>query len=235
MTVDEIITRALKIIGAIDANEDLDTTESTDGRLQINGIIDEWNIDKFRSYTRSKINGTLVPGQSEYTIGIGGDINAERPVRIEDMYITRNNQDYKVMNLTFEDYNNIINKSVDGDIPFGYFYEPSYPFGKLKFTPTPSEANTITITQWFRFGEYTAGDSVVALPPGFTELLTYKLAVEMCSYYSKQVPPEVMKKLNNLEYKIDSLVSDDWTPSFEIDTPVSNNGVDYRTYIPKNY
>jgi hypothetical protein len=221
MTVDEIITRALKIINVIDASESLTSDESGDGLLHINGIIDEWNIDKFKSYSQQYITGTLNQNQSSYTVGAGGDINGNRPVRIEGVYVTNGTTDYKLNKLSFDEYNAISNKVDSSSIPTAYYYNPSIPTGTLYLYPAPSTSNTITITQWYKFGSYTTGSDSVDLPAGFNELLTYKLAVEMCSYFSKQVPVDVFNKMNKLEDKISSLVSGDWIPSIQTITPAS--------------
>ena len=238
MTVEDIITRALKLTGIQSSYEDLDSNDAADALAELNGILDHWNIDKLRGYNQETQEFTLVPGQETYTIGAGGDFNGTRPVRIEFMYVRDNisdNIDYTVSSVSFAEYNSIKLKDIQSYYPQWYYYNPEYPLGEINFYPVPSKAYTLYMTQWYKWGAYTATSDVVDLPEGYTQLLVYNLACNMCSYFGKPTPPEVYRRFSELEYSMNSLNSQQWTEGKTTTVPTNYRSMSTdaaRTIIP---
>lgn len=227
MTVLDIITRALKLTGVQSSNDAVDTDDASDALAQLNGIIEKWNIDKLRSYSQSDVSFTLTPGINTYTIGPGADFDTDRPVRIENMFVrdtTGQGLDYDIVSISFDEYKSILLKDIPSYWPRWYYYNPEFPQGTLKFYPTPSKAYELHITEWVKFGSFTATSDTVALPTGFNELLVYQLAVEMCSYFSIPCPPEVKSEFIELGTKIDNLNAGQWQEHMSTPTPVSGRG-----------
>jgi hypothetical protein len=238
MTVIDIITRALKLTGIQSSNEDVDSDDAKDARLQINGIIEKWNVDKLKSYAQSDVSFTLIPGQNTYTIGPAGDFDTDRPVRIENMFVRDpggQDLDYKVRGISFDEYKAIRLKTIESYWPRYFYYNPAFPLGTLQFYPTPSKAYTVHITEWIKYGDYAATSDTVALPTGFNELLVYQLAVEMCSYFRMQCPPMVNQEFERLNMQIDNLTAKEWKQAKFTTSPTSfrggHAGMD-RTIIP---
>ena len=238
MTVLDVITRALKLIGVQSSNEEVDSDDASDALAQLNGIIEKWNIDKLRSYAQTDITFNLVPGQNTYTIGPAADFDTDRPVRIENMFVrdtSGQNLDYNVTGISFDEYKSIRLKTIQSFWPRWFYYNPEFPQGTLQFYPTPDRAYELHITEWIKFGDYTSTGDTVALPTGFNELLVYQLATEMCSYFSVQCPPDVKSEFIALGIKVDNLNAGQWQEQSYIATPASGRGGIggiSRTYIP---
>ena len=239
MTVLEIITNALKMTGIQSGNQALDSDDAADALARLNGIFDAWNVDKLKSYSQNEQTFTLVPGQNSYTIGVAGDFSGVRPVSIENMFVrdpSGQNLDYNVRKVSFDEYNSITQKTIQSDWPDYFYYNPAYPLGTLSFYPTPSKAYTVHITDWYRWGGYTdTSVTIDDLPAGYTELLQHQLAVEMCNYFGKQVPPETRLRYNEIDAMITKNNSNNWDMGKKTNTPTSNRGYgadSSRTYIP---
>ena len=72
----DIITRALKDIGALEAGESPSADAAQDAFDMLNDLLDQWsNEDMMVSY-KTEIIFPIVNGQTQYTIGQGGEIGA---------------------------------------------------------------------------------------------------------------------------------------------------------------
>ena len=72
----DIISRALKDIGALEAGEVPTADAAQDAFDMLNDLIDQWSNEEMMVYYKNEIVFPIVPGQTQYTIGPTGDINA---------------------------------------------------------------------------------------------------------------------------------------------------------------
>jgi len=72
----DIISRALKDIGALEAGEVPTADAAQDAFDMLNDMIDQWSNESMMVYYKTEIIYTINPGQTQYTIGPGGEINA---------------------------------------------------------------------------------------------------------------------------------------------------------------
>jgi len=70
----DIISRALKDIGALEAGETPAPADSQDAFDMLNDMVDQWSNEQMMVFYKTEIIFTLTPGQTQYTIGAGCQI-----------------------------------------------------------------------------------------------------------------------------------------------------------------
>ena len=72
----DIISRALKDIGALEAGETPAPADAQDAFDMLNDMLDQWSNEQMMVFYKTEIVYTLTAGQTQYTIGPGGQIGA---------------------------------------------------------------------------------------------------------------------------------------------------------------
>jgi hypothetical protein len=72
----DIITRALKDIGALEAGETPTPEAAADAFDMLNDLVDQWSNEEMMVFYKNEIVFPIVAGQTQYTIGPAGNINA---------------------------------------------------------------------------------------------------------------------------------------------------------------
>ena len=72
----DIISRALKDIGALEAGETPSPDSVQDAFDMLNDMLDQWSNEDMMVFYKNEIIFTLTPGQTQYTIGPGGEIGS---------------------------------------------------------------------------------------------------------------------------------------------------------------
>lgn len=72
----DIISRSLKDIGALEAGEIPTADAAVDAFDMLNDMLDQWSNESMMIYNVTEIIFPLTAGQTQYTIGPGGDIGA---------------------------------------------------------------------------------------------------------------------------------------------------------------
>jgi hypothetical protein len=72
----DIISRALKDIGALEAGEVPTADAAQDAFDMLNDLVDQWSNEEMMVYYKNEIVFPIVSGQTQYTIGPGGQVGA---------------------------------------------------------------------------------------------------------------------------------------------------------------
>jgi hypothetical protein len=72
----DIISRALKDIGALEAGEQPTADAAQDAFDMLNDLVDQWSNEEMMVYYKNEIVFPITAGQTQYTIGPTGNINA---------------------------------------------------------------------------------------------------------------------------------------------------------------
>jgi len=233
--VTDIISDALEITGMKSPNEDLQTAWENVGLRRINSIIDGWNVDKIKGYGVQELEYSLTPSQSVYTIGPSGDFYAEqRPVKIEYAYtLDSSDVKHRIEIVDYQTFHQQDYQKVDASYPYYMWYNPLYSDGEINLYPTPTSGYTIHLDVYFGFLLYAGGTDNINLPQGYEKLLTYQLAVDLCSHRGKEVPRQVYRTLKDIEQNIDAVNFSLWMPETKILAP-STNTVNESNFIWMN-
>lgn len=191
-TVLDIITNAMKEIGAIAIDEVPTDSDAQFCLSKLNGMLGLWQTESLMVYGRDVNVYTLLPNQASYTIGIGGDINATRPTQIVDAYVRdTNNNDYKMYVTTnSEDYSDIVSKTVNSTIPTFLYYNAGTPLGTIRLWPELSDSSyRLVLWTWTILSEFAAVTDTVIVPPGYERALTSNLAITIAAAFGATVAP----------------------------------------------
>lgn len=190
----DIITSAMQNLGAIALEETPTAAEAANGLASLNNMIQMWNTESLMVYNIVSEVFPYVAGQSVYTMGVGGNFNTARPVRIEGAW-TRDFQgnDYG-MQITnnFEDYASIVSKYTTSTLPTVVYNAGDYPLTTLTFWPVPSSGSySIVLWSWKSIADFVALTDPIVLPPGYQSALEFNLAVYMAPKYGKVVSQDL--------------------------------------------
>ena len=193
ITAQDLITRTLILIGAIDSGNTPTTDESDDALLALNEMLANWAEDHISVNFRTKDEIALTQGLADYTWGIGGDINTARPVDVRESWL----EDSDGSSYSFDikmgaaEYSRIALKGSPGRPSRGW-YQTTYPLGKLSLDNAPDAAYTLHVLSIKEFSEFSTLSAESVLPTSYTRALRYNLAVEIGPEYSAPLDPRTI-------------------------------------------
>lgn len=186
LTRDQIITDALRKVGAIDEETTPTATQLTIGARTLNGVakvlagsvgMPLWAIDE----TSFSLTAT-----ASYLIGVGQTVNVPKPIKILQAWKTTNSIDTPVRIISIDEYNNLANKASTGT-PVNLSYEPELVTGTIKIYPVPDTYSisntTIKIRYHRQFQDFTAASETPDFPQEWHLPLTYHLAYALAPDY----------------------------------------------------
>ncbi|MEN6336027.1 MAG: hypothetical protein ABFE01_17375 [Phycisphaerales bacterium] len=190
-TVRDLISGALRLIGAVDAYSPLAENEASDGLEALNGLIGSLSLDGLVVYSVTKEDFNLVAGTGTYTMGPGGTFNSVRPVRIETAKYKVGDQEYDLHILNDQENQGIDLRTLGG-FPEYLYSDNAFPLASITLWPVPSVAEKVTLWSWKPITAFTAVTDVISLPPGYERMLKYNLALEQAPEYAKEPPASVV-------------------------------------------
>lgn len=194
MTAQDLITAALKRIGALAAGETPNGDEMTDGLVRLNALIDSWANERLTVYTITRTTWTIVSGTAAYTLGVGGTINVARPefvvdINYQDTSPTPDREYDLGPCLQPSEYASLAAKAQTGTDPLAVYYNPTYPLATVTFWPVPT-STTLQGVLYHPAAVTTFAElsTTVSLPRGYERALVANLAVELCPEFGMAVP-----------------------------------------------
>lgn len=179
----QLVTSSLRKIGAVAAGESPDADEQSDALASLNQIVESWNLKGLALYRRESAAYTLIPSQQAYSIGSGADFDGSRPITLHGAFVTRGGIDYPLSVLTQAQWNDILQKSTESQLPEAVYYEPTFPDGTLRFWPVPLEALPVTLAIDMQLAAVADINDDLSFPPGYERALLYALAVDLAPEY----------------------------------------------------
>lgn len=197
-TAADIIRGALRKIGAIAVGETLSADDGSTGLEQLNAMLDIWSNEHLAVYNNTESVLTLVAGQATYTVGVGGDFNIARPLRISGAYTrlqpTGTTVDYPCEEIAFDRYSGIGLKSQPGPWPKVMYFNTSYPLASLTFWPVPSQGAEFHLWADMVFTSFANLTDAVSMPPGYVLALQTNLAVLLAPEYGVTPDPNLLEQ-----------------------------------------
>lgn len=126
ITRDDIIKRALRIIGAIGQGETPPTDAVTEAAVALNQLVKEWNADGMQLWKQATSSAiTMVASTTSYSIGTGATVNQRAPLKVLQAYLrnTTTNTDTPLLIITKQEYDMLSVKSQTGR-PSQLYYNP---------------------------------------------------------------------------------------------------------------
>lgn len=198
LRVIDVITMALRKIGALAQGETATADDATNGWNALTLMLDSWSTYRSMIYALSTDTYAIPVGVSQLTIGPSGQIATGRPIRVQSAWIL----DSSGINRYFDLINDVgVVADAVSSIPWygnqKLFYNPTYPNGTLQFYPNTYYSGTLTINSLKEIGPYTALTQQISMPPGYLRAMVYGLAVEVAPEYGISVSAEVAQTAVN--------------------------------------
>ncbi len=203
-----IIDRALRILQQISPGVSPSTPEYDAGLVALNGLLDAWRNERLMCLATQDEPLTLVSGQASYTIGSGGDLNTNRPVRIDRAYVIYQSISFPVDIYTDAQFQAIPYKLQAGTFPTILYYAADMDSGHLWPWPicntTGVELHVVTWTPMISFSTVATTSN---LAPGWADALTFALAIMLAPEYEKPVSPDLREMAKNAKKWIQTVNS----------------------------
>jgi len=192
--VSDLIIRAVKEIGGVAKAEPLSADELTDGFNILNDMLDAWAAERLLIYQLVRSTYPLTANKQTYTIGVGGDFNAVRPVWIQDAGLINvaytPTFELPVRILTIDEWAALTIKSQQATQSWYLWNDYGFPLSTLSLWPVPS-VSTLQLALYVPtpISQFANVNATVSFPPGYAEALRYNLAVRLCPSWGKQLDP----------------------------------------------
>jgi len=199
-----LITRALRMIGAIAANQEPTADEISDASEALNLMLKAWQADGLQLWTVTMTTFTPESGTYGYTVGPGADIDIPgNPIEIFEAYrrTTATTVDVPLNRLARTDYWELSDKDSEGT-PVNFYFEPQKIFSNFYIWPTPDQNfinnNTIVILYQKPFDDMDSATDNLAFPQSWELAVVYGLAVLLAVEYG--LPAGDINKLQELAF-----------------------------------
>lgn len=189
------IDRAMRLIGQTSAGESPTATETANGLVTLNAMLDSWRNDRLLCFAFQTESLTLASADASYTIGSSGDLNTTRPVEIVEAYIVEDDQSYMLAPMNEAEYAAIFDKTTAADWPTHYLFRPSIASSQatLIVYPVPNAARTLNLTTRVVVAAFAAATDTVTLPPGWEEAIDTNLAIALAPEYGTEASNTVKR------------------------------------------
>lgn len=201
----DICTSALMRAGVLGVGNPPSADQISRALVLLNDMLALWSAKRWLNY--AEIDHTVtVTGAQSYTIGPGGNVNVTaRPDRIEWGFVRLLNGggagnlpvDIPLSQIfSYEDYANGVALKTLQTQPMAFFYDSSFPLGKIYPVPIPSDATRYEL----HFGTriilpvlVTPATNIV-LPPQYTYAMRWNLASECRAEWRLPKAPDIDAK-----------------------------------------
>lgn len=189
--VEDLITQAGGLIGALTQGTGLNDSELADGFARLNILVDAWNADPLNHYAISSEQHTLSANTYIYTLGSGGSFSSVRPVLIESANIILSGLKHPMDLVSKAEYDAILEPTGAMTVPRKLYSDGGHPLTTIKIWPVPSGTPDLEINSPFIIPPFDALNTAVDLPPAYYKALLYTLAVDLAPSFRLQLDPSL--------------------------------------------
>jgi hypothetical protein len=193
-TAQQVIRRAMRLIGVLGIGETLAADEAADGLAALNSMLDSWSVEKTMLYAFETVS--YAPTSESFTVGPSGDLVTNRPIKILSAYMREGGIDTPVDVVERQVYERIAQKDADGSVR-AIYYRPDYPNGTVYCWPVATSGQTLYLSLQQPLTEFTSLTEALSMPPGYREALTFNLAVFFAPEFEKEASPTVKARAVN--------------------------------------
>lgn len=162
---------------------------------RLNAMIALWSRRRWMVYHLVDVVFTGT-GALSYSIGVGGDINTNRPDRIEAAFFRQLTGSPLLVDFPLrimesrEDYNRISLKTL-ASFPAFLFYDSNFPLGNVFIWPLPDSGYEMHLSVKPALQSFPALNTVFNLPPEYEEAIRLNLAVRLRIAYQLPADPQL--------------------------------------------
>ena len=201
ITAGQLVASALRLQGYIQQGDTPSATLYTNMVEALNILVKAWSSRGLKVWTVVEETIPLTLDQRSMTIGDGGDVDTDRPLRIEECFIRYNVSsdtptDVTLQPLSRNEYQMLGNKFTTGT-PNSYFYDPLIPLGKLYWYVVPDQEAEddmeIHIFMRKQLDDIADEDAELEFPSEWYQALRWNLADE--TSLDNQIPESVADRI----------------------------------------
>lgn len=235
-TVLTMLSRAMRLCGALQTGEVPTAEEAADGLAVFNTMLDQWNTQQLYIYAITRSVFAHLASTASYALGPGATWNTgtgvPRPPKIDTALYQDTAQDPDLewpMHLyTDQEYQGIVLKGLQTEWPWGLHYNPTVPNGTVTFYPVPRLNGNTVLYYWQLFSAQSSTAANVTLATGYQEALEYNLARRLAHEYGKPLMPDTIAMAVESLARIKTL--NHRTPLMSTDIPSGYGRGDFRAY-----
>lgn len=191
-----IISRALRLYGALGIGETMSADVQSAGLEALNAMLDSSSTDRLALYATSRTTKVLTASDGEYSIGSGGDINVTQPVSVENanLILAGGTREDELRVMGADEWASEPYKSSTGT-PYGIHFARGITSsrGTVYVVYVPDAAHTLVLYLKSQFAQIAASaiDTDYVLPQGALEAIVFNLALRMAAEDGKTVSDDV--------------------------------------------
>ena len=201
----DIITNATIDIGALAPGDHMDSNLANFAFNTLNDMLDQWSNENMMVFNTQEIITTLIAGKYVYTLGVGGEINATRPLFIKSAFARVATIDYPVSVITIEQYELIGLKALNGPWPRALWYNAGVPLGTVTFWPNPSVCEMHMFADSV-FTSFITINDTVQFPQGYNMAMRHCLAELLLASYGKTSDQGLIQLVQNNARKAEAFI-----------------------------
>ncbi|MCP3683936.1 MAG: hypothetical protein GY861_14730 [bacterium] len=192
----QLITDAMVDTGVVGIDDSIDDSIMQRSLRILNRMLAEWSAEMDLVYASTLDSETWTADAQSMTIGSGGDFDTVRPVSITGFQSRKATLDYTLDQVSYEQYQTTILKSVSTDYPDVFAYQKAYPLGVLYIFPVPTSNLSVRIQSLKPLTALTL-NATVALPEGYESAIQSNLAVRLAPAYGTEASPTIHRMAKN--------------------------------------
>lgn len=222
LTRNQAIREALELAGVYEVGETPTPDDYDTCSRSLNMMLKTWATDTVKVWKRQTASLTLVASQQSYTLGPGGDLVIDKPLRIIEARRRASNVDTPVESISWQEYTDLSAKTTASK-PTQYHYQPGLTTGALYVWPTADATTaadeTLQLTYYSIVEDMDAASDDFDFPSEWTETVAYNLAVRIAPKF--RVPlasmSDVVSIATNLYESLTSWSQEDSGVYFGVD------------------
>lgn len=188
--VQTLVADALSELNVYQAGDSISAADGQYTLGALNRIFDLWNATRQAVWCSIFSPFVLVPSLQPHTIGPTGTwVMTERPVSIEGLsYVFPSGTTQRITVHTDPQWW-LAQIPLAGGTPFGAYYEPDIPNGRIYFSSIPSAADTVIVLVRRRLAQVLLTD-LIDLPQGYQQAVTLTLMEAIADTFGRTVSPK---------------------------------------------
>lgn len=205
-TAGDQITRALRLLGVLAAEETPTAAMAQDALVTLNQMIDSWNTERLSVYNTIDQVFLWPVGEITRHLGPSGDFVGLRPVQLDDSTYFRDpqtNVSYGIKFINQQQYDGIAVKTVTSTYPQVMWINMEFPNISMTIYPKPTRTLEWHFISVQELAQPAQLDTVLHFPPGYMRAFAYNLAMEIAPEYgiapAQQVQRIAMTSKRNLK------------------------------------
>ena len=201
----DIITSALRKIGALGDWETPTTEQIAVGASALQALVKAWQADGMPLWViKEEVIPCTALATGKVNIGLGQFIPVAKPLRVLQAFLRRGDIDAPVSYYDKQSFNNLTNHGATGT-PNIVTYQPLLDYGVLQCYPRPdaiTQASTsLVIFYQAMFEDMDSQTNDLAFPSEWVEAVIYGLAVRLAPEYGLSINERQQLKMDAKEFK----------------------------------